>query len=153
MRMKLQPHSILDQTPIITCSSSSTHSNENVRPVCPRPTQQPCHTFNNERRSTQSRHRHCSVFGHHMMRVRPRPHTALKTNITTSNSCTQTATQTHELFVQSQRDTRFIHSTSKDDQCKVDITIAMCICLDKMANEGKIATSYCIKRNKLCQSK
>ena len=36
------------------------------------------HTFN-QQRSTQSRHRHCSVFGHHMVKVKSRPHTALKT--------------------------------------------------------------------------
>ena len=56
-----------------------TRSNINVRAVCPGSTRHPFHTFN-QRRSTQSRHRHCSVFGHHMY-VRLRPHTALINNI------------------------------------------------------------------------
>ena len=57
---------------------SHTQSNTNVRAVRARPTRHPFHTFN-KRRSTQSRHRHCNVFGQRV-KVRLRLHTESITN-------------------------------------------------------------------------
>ena len=57
-----------------------TYSNANVRAArYGQPTTR--HTFHifNQQRSTHSRHQYCSVFGHHVVKVKSRPHTALKT--------------------------------------------------------------------------
>ena len=141
MRVSVRPQScILSQTSITTSGSFKyMHNDTNVRAVHPCPTRNPFHTFN-KRRSTQSRHRQCSVFGQHMMRVRLRPHTASNNNITTSNSCKHTAIQTtYALFVQGQHDTRSIDSTNAG-QCKAVINIIVVYSKRKMAYEVKLHT-------------
>ena len=72
--MRLQHHHIYYIWTPISRSNLSTHAvitqyYTNVRAICSGSTRHPSHTFN-QRRSTQSRHRHCSVFWQHkMMRI------------------------------------------------------------------------------------
>ena len=120
MRVRLRPHSY--------CIEHQQHCSIQAR------MQQYKHTFCSFRVNTtpfhtltNSRHRHYCVFERRMMRVRLRPHTALNTYTTTSNLCTHTAIQTYDLFVQGRHDSRFIHSTNKDQRRAV---IAIVVYLD-----------------------
>ena len=112
MRARLWPHSVLDQTLIITRSNSS---NANVRSVCP--IWHPFHV-SNQRRSMQSRNCHCSVFGQqnsawawdcdlilHLTPIKP----------------SNLITQTYILLVQDEHKTRPIYSPNEDQRRAVTV--------------------------------
>ena len=80
----------------------------------------PFDTFN-KRRSTQSHHCHCNVFGQRM-RVRLRPHTASNTNNTAQFKQYE---RTSCLFRAAQHDTRPTYSTNGDQCARIRVRLRL----------------------------
>ena len=121
MMVRLRPH-----------TASNTHNaaqfKQHKRTRCSsRDNTTPLDTFN-KRRSTQSHHRHCNVFGQRM-RVRLRRHTASNTNNTAQFKQYE---RTSCLFRAAQHDTRPTYSTNGDQCARI--------------RQSEITTSYCIDR-------